>query len=80
MEIYVIAIDSIDELRKHPKFKTDMFELRIDKKTNSEFGVNSFPVALPYKLYKEILESQPKEEYNPYDNNFDEGFDSFQTY
>lgn len=76
MEIYVIAIDSLEELKKHPKFKTDMFELNISKKTNAEFGVNSFPVAVPYKIWQEILKDQPKIEYDSFENNYDNGFDS----
>jgi len=76
MEIYVIAIDSIEELKKHPKFKSEMFELTISKKTNKEFGEHSFPVAVPYKIWKEILDSQPNNEYDPHENNYDEGFDN----
>lgn len=77
MEIYVIAIDSVDELKKHPQFKTEMFELKIDKKTNTEFGINSYPIAVPLKLWQQILKEQPDIEYDPISNNYDEGFDSF---
>ncbi len=72
MEIYVIAIDSIDELKKHPKFKTDMFKLNISKKTDKEFGVNSYPVAVPYKIWQEIMAELPNTQYDPYENNYDD--------
>lgn len=76
-EIYVIAVYSLDEIKKHPKFKTDCFPLNITKNTNKEFGENSFPIAVPLSIWKEIKEENESTEYDPFENNFDRDFDNF---